>query len=572
MKKIIQNFYVIIKLIGLCFLLSSVFVDASDKNLLTYSHELIEKNKIDEAIIFLNREIPKAKSELDQAFFLIELGNAYKIKQQYEKSLNAYQRSLHIFQRKRLLQNEFLVYTQLAEFYRYRRIYQKFEEYLNLCEEILKKENVSDAYVMKFYSRKAALFSEYKVNTDSAIIYSKKALLLSQKLGDSESALVSLMEIAGIYENKKNYAESIKQLNRILDLAKDKANIQVQCDAMVNLSRNYNAIKNYKESIDVSLMGFDLAEKNKLSFNQLLFADNLQMVYAKIGDHPKAFKYLSIRLKLTEEYYHKLYDNKVLEYEEKFKVAEKQKVINENKKLLELKEEEIKRQSLIKYFILFGLIVILIFAAILLNYIKIIRKQNKKLTYVSEQNEFLVSETHHRINNNLQLITILIQNELKKNPNSDDLTNQRIIAKIDSLGILHRQLYENQDKKNLNLNVFLLDVKKNMDLLFTENNINVNFDVENLVISVNSAMYIGLLVTELCINSMKHAFVDQPEKKIDLKIYSDESQIYFDYRDNGDVKNEITKLNLIEKLCRQLRIKYKIDVENGFKFSFNMKL
>jgi len=276
-------------------------------------------------------------------------------------------------------------------------------------------------------------------------------------------------------------------------------------------------------------------------------------------------------LNLTEDYYHKLYDDKVLEYEERFKIAEKEKTIEDNKKLLLLKEEEIKRQNLLKYSILFGLIAILIFTVILLNYVKIIRKQNKKLTVVSQQNEFLVSETHHRINNNLQLVRILIDNELKKNSN-DDLSNKRIIAKIDSLGILHRQLYDNQDKKNLNLKTFLLEIKQNLHFLFVENHIEVKFEVKDLVIPVNSVMYIGLLVTELCMNSMKHAFPNQESKKIDLKIDHDESKIYFQYQDNGEAKNEITKLNLVEKLCRQLRIDYKIESGSGFKFSFNMKL
>jgi len=553
-------------------LLFFVFIQADEKNPLKFSHELIRKNKIDSAIVFLKQEISKSKLDVNDAFFFIELGNAYKLKQQYEKSFQAYQSSLRIFKEKKLLQDEFFVYTQLAEFYRYRRLYKSAENQLKICEKILKKKNVKDVYLMRFYSRKAALFSEYRDNKDSAIIYSKKSLVLSQKLGDSETELVSLMEIAGIYEKKNYYTEAIKQLNKIIILAKEKGAIQVQCDAMVNLSRNLNFKENYKESISTSLSGFDLAQKNKLSYNQLLFADNLQKIYGTIGEHQNAFKYLSIRLKLTEDYYHKLYDDKVLEYEEKFEAAEKQKTINENKKLLELKEIEIKRQNLIKYFILLGSAAIFIFAIILLSYIKIIRKQNKKLTFVSEQNEFLVSETHHRINNNLQLITILIENELKKNPNSDELSNKRIIAKIDSLGILHRQLYKNQDKKNLNLNVFLLDVKKNLDFLFQENNIRVDFEIENLVIPVNSAMYIGLLATELCINSLKHAFQDQVSRTINLKIDTDESNIHFDYQDNGKVKNEAPKLNLIDKLCRQLRIDYKIDIKDGFKFSFNMKL
>lgn len=557
---------------GLCFLMSSIFVNANDENPLNYSRKLILHNKIDSAIVFINQQLSKSNSEVGNAFLLIELGNAYKLKQQYKKSLEGYQKSLKIFQSKSRAQDEFYVYTQLAEFYRYRRLYKESNNYLKICEQILKNKKVNDVYLMKFYNRKAALFAEYKDDKDSAIVYSKKSLSLSQKLGDSENELVSLMEIASNYENKKDYTEAIKQYNKVLALATETHNIQVQCDAMVNLSRNLDYTKNYKEAIRIALSGFDLAKRNKLSYNQLLFADNLQAVYEKTGDYQKAHQYLRIRLNLTENYYHKLYDSKVLEYEERFKIAEKEKTIEDNKKLLALKEEEIKRQNLIKYFILFGLTAILIFTAILLNYIKIIRKQNKKLTVVSEQNEFLVSETHHRINNNLQLVRILIENELKKNPNSDDLSNKRIIAKIDSMGILHRQLYQNQDKKNLNLKQFLQEVKINLQFLFDENNVKVDFEIENLILPLNSSMYIGLLVTELCINSLKHAFQHQNDKNIQLKILKEEGIIYFDYSDNGESKNEISQLNLVEKLCRQLRIDYRIDTGNGFKFSFKMKL
>jgi tetratricopeptide (TPR) repeat protein len=232
MKKIIPNFYIILKIMGLCFLMSSIFVNANDENPLNYSRKLILHNKIDSAIVFINQQLSKSNSEIDQAFLLIELGNAYKLKQQYEKSLEVYQKSLKIFQIKNRSQDVFYVYTQLAEFYRYRRLYKKSNEYLKVCEQILKNEKVKDAYLMKFYSRKAALFAEYEDDKDSAIVYSKKSLALSQKLGDSENELVSLMEIAGNYENKKDYTEAIKQYNKVLALATKTHNIQVQCDAI----------------------------------------------------------------------------------------------------------------------------------------------------------------------------------------------------------------------------------------------------------------------------------------------------------------------------------------------------
>lgn len=556
---------------GLCFLMNSILINANDKNPLIYSHELIRQNKIDSAIVYINQHISKSKSEISRGFLYVELGNAYKLKQEYEKSPEAYKDALRIFKQKNLLQEEFYVYTHLAEFYRYRRLFKKAEDYFKICENILRNHKIKDLYLIKFYNRKAALFSKNQVNSDSVLIYSQKSLILSRKVKDYENELISMMEIANIYEGRKNYRKAIEQLQQVISLARRNSNIHLQSDAMINLSRNLDLTKDYTESINVGIAGYHLSEENKLSYNQLVFADHLQNVYEKIGNYQLAHKYLRIRLNLTEDYYHKLYDDKVLEYEERFKIAEKEKTIEDNKKLLLLKEEEIKRQNLLKYFILFGLIAILIFTVILLNYVKIIRKQNKKLTVVSQQNEFLVSETHHRINNNLQLVRILIDNELKKNSN-DDLSNKRIIAKIDSLGILHRQLYDNQDKKNLNLKTFLLEIKQNLHFLFVENHIEVQFDVKDLVIPVNSAMYIGLLVTELCMNSMKHAFPNQENKKIDLKIDTDESKIYFQYEDNGKAKNEITKLNLVEKLCRQLRIDYKIESGNGFKFSFNMKL
>lgn len=529
-------------------------------------------NKVDFPNPSDHDKISKIKNNTDRAFDFIELGNKYKLKQQYDKSLEAYQSSLRIFKQKKSLQGEFCVYTQLAELYRYRRLYTQANYYLELCEEIIKKTTVKDAYLMPFYSRKAALFSEYQQKKDSALIYSQKSLILSQKLKNSESELLSLMEVAGIYESQSHFAKAIEQLHLIIKLSKGKANIQTLCDAMVNLSRNYTFIKNFSEAIKIALSGFNIAQKHKLSYNQLLFADNLQVAYEKVGDHKNALKYLRIRLTLTEDYYHQLYDEKVLEYEEKFQLAAKEKIISDNQKLLTLKEEEIKSQNLIKYFILLGLIIVLIFVCILVNNIRTIKKQNRVLTVVSEQNNFLVSETHHRINNNLQLVRILIENDLNKNPNIDKLSSKRIIAKIDSMGILHRKLYKSQDKKTLDLKDFLQEVQHNLDFLLEEQQVKVRFEVDRFLLPINPAMYIGLLVTELCINSLKHAFANQNDKKLQLRIYKIENKIYFHYEDNGTTNNEITKIDLVDKLCRQLKVDYRIESEQGFRFNFNMKL
>ncbi|QBO58763.1 histidine kinase dimerization/phosphoacceptor domain -containing protein [Chryseobacterium salivictor] len=539
---------------------------------LNYSRDLIKKNKIDSAILILNAGIKKSANATEKGLAYLQLGSTYKQEQQYARALAAYRSALQLFKTQKATPGIFLTYTGIAELYRYQRLYRDAEEYLKLCEDLLKREKIPDAYLMKFYSRKAALFSEYHQKPDSALIYSEKAMILAHKTEDRDVLMQSLMEISGIYVRKHDYAQAIKLSAEVVALAQKDGNVQLQCDALVNLCRNLNLNEEYSKSIRTSLEAFEFAKKNKKTFNQLLFADNLQVAYSKINDYRNAHKYLRIRLDLTEDFYNKLHDQKVLEYEKKFRLAEKQNQIDDNHKLLLLKEEELKRQELIRYFILLMMLAAVLLTGVLLYNTRLIRKKNTALRLASEENELLVSETHHRINNNLQLISILIQNELKKNPALDAFSRRRITANIDSLGVLHRHLYQNATGKSLDLHAYLKDIWENAEVLFEANGITNRFEVAHTVLPEMQAMYFGLLVTELCMNSLKHAFTQENHKNIALLITSTDNGLSFCYTDNGKGTAEIPKLQLVDKLCRQLRVQYQLDTTNGFQINFDMNI
>ncbi len=539
---------------------------------LRFAEELIRRNKIDSAVNILTTAIKNSADSKEKGLAYLQLGSVYKQQENYKKSLAAYQNAIHIFKTQGSAPEIFRTYSGLAELYRYQRLYKSAEEYLRHAERIRKREDIPDNYLIKYYSRKAAVFAEYQENLDSALIYSEKSMIIAKNTGDVEGLLVSLMEISGIQEKRKNYTQAIAISKEIIGVAGSLDNIQLKCDALVNLCRNLNLSKQYKESIKTSLEAFEFAGRHKKDYNQLLIADNLQEAYTQINDYKNAHKYLRIRLDLTEDFYDKLYDQKVLEYEKKFQLSEKENEISDNKKQLLLKEQELKRQELIRYSTMLAMLAVAVFAGILMYNTRTIRQKNKALQLASEENEFLVSETHHRINNNLQLISILIENELKRNPYSDDFSNRRIIAKINSLGILHRHLYKKGKSKNICLNLFLADIWKNTDQLFEANGIKIRFEVADIMMPENKAMYLGLLVTELCINSLKHAFGKQEDKYIALKIKAENTFIFFHYEDNGTFTGKIPKLNLVDKLCRQLRVDYKTDIADGFKFNFEMKM
>ena len=83
----------------------------------------------------------------------------------------------------------------------------------------------------------------------------------------------------------------------------------------------------------------------------------------------------------------------------------------------------------------------------------------------------------------------------------------------------------------------------------------------------------GLLVTELCINTLKHAFESQEDKQVTFKFTCQDDNIVFLFSDNGkNVRGKDIKPLLVQRLCRQLKVKCTIDTGNGFLFYFDKKL
>ena len=113
----------------------------------------------------------------------------------------------------------------------------------------------------------------------------------------------------------------------------------------------------------------------------------------------------------------------------------------------------------------------------------------------------------------------------------------------------------------------------NFNDIFKQNDIKIQYNIDQFAIETDLAMYFGLLLTELCINSLKHAFKGQNNKQIDFKLIHSKTQIEFEYRDNGihDFDNDV-KPKLIDKLCRQIKVNYTIDSDRGFKFSFKKQI
>ena len=199
-----------------------------------------------------------------------------------------------------------------------------------------------------------------------------------------------------------------------------------------------------------------------------------------------------------------------------------------------------------------------------------------------KEKEVLLKEIHHRVKNNLQVVASLLnlQSEDISNP-EDKALFMDSINRINSMAMIHERLYSSSDFSRIDMNLYFSDLVYSIQNTFSTsgNSAKINIDVENVQLSINQAVPIGLICNEIFTNSYKYAFdgVDNPEISITMKMEED-NILCMRIEDNGvGFKPDSNKSNqkgtlgsvLISALTEQLKGSYTIvQKERGVGYIF----
>ncbi len=141
----------------------------------------------------------------------------------------------------------------------------------------------------------------------------------------------------------------------------------------------------------------------------------------------------------------------------------------------------------------------------------------------AELASLLLSEMNHRVKNNLQLISSLLN--IQANQMEDRTAKNAIqdsIQRISSIALIHRQLYKYKSKQSAKIDMaeyikeLIPFIKKS--LIADENGIEIRMNVQNIVLPVEEAVSVGLILNETITNSIKHGLKDQKNKVIKLDV------------------------------------------------------
>jgi PAS domain S-box len=172
------------------------------------------------------------------------------------------------------------------------------------------------------------------------------------------------------------------------------------------------------------------------------------------------------------------------------------------------------------------------------------------------EKELLLREIHHRVKNNMQIISSLLnlQRSYIQDEEADNIL-QESQGRVKSMALVHEKLYQTSDLARINVAEYIRSLTMNLFHSYTvKPGINLSMDVGELYFNIDTAVPLGLIINELVSNSLKYAFQDQDEGEIRISLMetAEPGRYLLLIRDDGAGFPEELDINSTHSLGLQL--------------------
>lgn len=498
----------------------------------------------------------------------------------------------------------------------------KYLEGIKLLEEVYNYANAAkNNELLILSSLHFALYYEKKGNLDKCLIKLKDAEKLLELNANTKLIPIYSVRAASYYRitNQNAIAKKIinngykiaieeSYFNEIGELAMLKAFIGNFPDISQKIKLINITIQSHKKSNHLSSVGFQylnlatiyLKQNDEKKFS--LYVDSASSLQDTIklldfqgsvvglkaryfeqkNELDSAIKYLKLKSEFEHLYNQNIYQKEIAELEVKYEAGLKTSEIRE-------KNSQISKTTFRLYLIssiLFGFLLAGIILYYHFNKSKIysrkIKIQSDELDLALKTKEGLITEIHHRVKNNLQVLSGLLDIQSFK---SDQILFKNAVQEskqqIESMALVHQMLYNKEYISNVNINDYLKELTKSLLISRGANNIFTTINENNNFLPTEYAIPLGLITTELITNSTKHAFNNSKEHKIDIKFNLLKNEIFrYEYQDNGkgiDYEIKINEINthglkLVKMFCDEMDGSLTINTKNGFYIIIDFEL
>ena len=451
---------------------------------------------------------------------------------------------------------------------------------------LLQNKKRDSLIIPSAYNDLGYYYSLVKKN-DSAIYYFNRSLQLTKKNKNHidpvsyNSLLINTQEnIANSYLQQKQFDKAIEKIiainNSLPNQDKKTPNYLSRQILLANAFLGKNDFAKVKELISI----IDTYCCLNIISLKLDFLNLKHSFYKKTGKSDLAYDNLLIIKKLNDSLSN-LQQQKLLKSTElNYVIEQSEREVLEKNKIIKEKENTI-------FTTIIGALSILLFVSFL--FVRINRKKrfeiekmnlsiaqkNTQIEASLKEKEILLKEIHHRVKNNLQIISGIldIQNFSIKEPEIKAILNEGQ-NRIQSIALLHKTMYQNKNFNAVNFDKYLAElISHSKQANYSLNKqIEIDFTTDDIQLEIDTAVPLGLILNELINNAYKHAFKEKQSGAISIALKEVDKKSYqLLFKDNGNgfaADFDVTKVKsvgyeLINGLTKQLKGKLTTHNDNG---------
>ena len=363
--------------------------------------------------------------------------------------------------------------------------------------------------------------------------------LLDSALMIVDDVIVKSEPVAGAYQLLPAYGSRVIIHTRQGDLVAAQAD-QRKIDSLARISPLHPAYTIIKASLEKKLGHVESARALfHAALSDVQAQDDLrntaEIYYELVTTHLSGTDYD------TATYYLNAYNETyklILEEENRLQAL----ALNEEFAATE-REAEISRQQLLlnrrrDQLISLGVLALLALVAGVMLYrlTRRLRRQNAENEQLVAQREALVSEVYHRVKNNLQVVASLLalqSEQLSEGEATDALRASQ--GRVEAMGLIHERLYGHKNLTSIDMPDYVEDLGNRLFAAYSiGDRVELYTDVEELQLDVDTAMIVGLIISELITNSLKHGFPDERRGTVEASLYHEANQLLvLEIKDDG---------------------------------------
>ena len=198
-------------------------------------------------------------------------------------------------------------------------------------------------------------------------------------------------------------------------------------------------------------------------------------------------------------------------------------------------------------------------------------KKNEQINKALKEKDVLLREIHHRVKNNLQLVSSLLTLQSRNIEDAAALEAIKIgKSRVKSMSLIHQDLYRDENSTGVNVHSYLHKLATELFRTYnvTSDNITLHIQVDDIELDVDTVVPLGLIINELITNSLKYACKENEKGQLNISLNEKGKVLQLIVSDNGKGVASIDSSSsfgnkLIKILTQQLNGEIRVDGSDG---------